>query len=320
MSVVLVVDSACDLPTTYLKANNIKILPINIKVNGTLYLDDKNEGRLKAFYDKNLLTDKNDAETTPYSSDQILDFILTSLATTYDYVIIQTVGSANSEIYNNTMDASHEVSSKYPEIRKIAKRPGKFGVRVVDTGTAFTGQALFAMYTIDLIRKRISKGQLQIKMRDIKPLIWTYGIPKDVGYVRERASKRGTKSVSAFGAFIGKTLDINPIICLRDNKNYVAAKIRGRQNAIEHLFNYAIESITDGSLIYPYIAVSFAGELSELEAMSGFQRLKSAAKINRVKFSHTVMNLSGGLLFGPDSVVLSLFTYTDSIEQSIKGS
>lgn len=315
MSVVLVVDSACDLPTSFIRKHNIKVLPINIKVNGTLYIDDKNEGRLKAFYDKNLLTTKNQAETAPYNPDQILDFILTNLATSYDYVIIQTAASDNSEIYNNTMEASHEVASKYPQIRKIAKRPGKFGLRVFDTGAVFCGQALICMYTVDLIKNGISKGQLQIKMRDIKPLVWCYAVPKDVGYVRHRATKRGAKSVSALGAFIGKTLDINPIVCLRDNSNHVSAKIRGRQNAIDRLFEYACTCITDGSIIHPYIAVSYAGKLTDLEEMESFRQLQSTAIANKVRLLHTVMNLSGGLLLGPDTVCLAISTYTDSLGQ-----
>ncbi|WP_119395931.1 DegV family protein [Salinibius halmophilus] len=308
MSVVLVVDSACDLPAQLIEQSNIKVLPINIKVNGELYKDKKSDSHLLDFYNKGLLTNDNDADSVPYTTEEIEQFILSDLVSHHDFVFVQTVASGNSPIFDNASKASQSILKKYQTVRQQAGRTGMFGIRVIDTTSVFTGQGLIALYTSEALKAGAKRQDLRKLADDFKATVSTYAVPKSVGYVRERARRKGVSGVSALGAMMGKALDINPIILLQNNANQVAAKVRGRQNAIDQLLDYATDQVVQGNLTFPYVNVSYAGELDELRAMAAFQTLEEACKTANVTLLSCVMNLTGGLNLGPEAVCLSLVT------------
>lgn len=308
MSVVLVVDSACDLPASLIEQSSIKVLPINIKVNGELYKDKKSDSHLLDFYSKGLLTNDNDADSVPYTVEVIEQYILSDLVAHHDFVFVQTVASGNSPIFDNASKASQGILKKYQSVRQQAGRAGMFGIRVVDTASVFTGQGLIALYTIEALKAGAKRQDLRKLVDDFKTSVSTYAVPKSVAYVRERARRKGVSGVSALGAMMGRALDINPIILLQNNANQVAAKVRGRQNAIDQLLNYATDQVVQGQLTFPYVNVSYAGELTDLKAMVAYQALDEACKTANVTLLTCVMNLTGGLNLGPESVCLSLVT------------
>lgn len=306
MSVVLVVDSACDLPSEYFSSKNIQVLPINIQVNGQLYQDRKSDAHLQNFYSKNLLSKEHDADSVPFTEGEIEQFILDELVTNFDFVAVQTVASGNSPIYQNASNASQNILMKYQSVRQKAGKEGMFGIRVFDTTNVFTGQGLVALYTIDLLRKGIKRQALREKLDAFKPLVHTYAVPKSVAYIRERARRKGVNSVSALGALFGKALDVNPIILLKNNENEAVAKVRGRQQALDKLLNYAQQQVEFDNLLYPNIVVSYAGNLVDLHQMATYQALDDACQQHGIKLQSCVMNLTGGLNLGPEALCLSM--------------
>lgn len=71
MSIALIVDAACDLPKSFLDERRIELFPISINVDGQIYTDDKEPSKLHEFYSQNLLSLDHDAESIPYSAEQM---------------------------------------------------------------------------------------------------------------------------------------------------------------------------------------------------------------------------------------------------------
>ncbi len=86
MRIGIVVDSTCDLPESYFKKNNIQILPISIRLGKELLVDKRDEQATRRFYKEQLDSQGIDAESIPYSVDQIQAVFLEQLVIDYDLV------------------------------------------------------------------------------------------------------------------------------------------------------------------------------------------------------------------------------------------
>lgn len=58
----------------------------------------------------------------------------------------------------------------------------------------------------------MSRDALRQEVEAFTDKIYTCVIPRDLHYIRERARRRGDTSVSALAAFLGKALNITPVI------------------------------------------------------------------------------------------------------------
>lgn len=279
MSTVLVVDAACDLPKSFLVERGIWLLPTSIRVDKTIYTDDKDPTKLLSFYSKGLLTREHDAESLAYTSEQITQLFLGKIVNKFDFALVQTVSRKRSLIYDNALQSSFSILREYRGVRASSStiRKGSFAMRVFNTGTLFCGQGILAAYTSDLIGQGQSKNEILKLSTDMREKVQAFIVPPSVHYVRDRARKKGDDSISAFSAFIAKSLDIVPIIQGRNDKTEPAAKIRGFENAVEKLFHYAIKHIHAG-LLSPYIIVSIAGDLSVLDKFPAYKELLTAAQ------------------------------------------
>ncbi|EAR08399.1 DegV family protein [Reinekea blandensis] len=305
MSIALVVDSACDLPKTFLDERGIKLFPISINVDGDLYTDDKDPATLLNFYQEDLLSLDHEAESIPFSSEQMHHLIMETIVPNHDFALVQTVSQKRSQIFQNCTDAQPDVLASYRKLKDAGELDTHFGMRIMNSSTLFTGQGLLAVFTSDLIQAGKSRQDI-VRLADaFKSRIYAYAIPPDVAYIRERARKRGEKSLGMLGALVAKSLDIKPIIRANNDETAPVGKARGFDNAVEKLFEYAAERIKKG-LLTPYVIVSVAGDESELAQYPAFDELKRAADEEGVNLITCVMGLTSGLNLGPGAVSLAL--------------
>lgn len=303
MSTVLVVDAACDLPKSFLAERGIWVLPTSIRVDKTIYTDDKDPEKLLSFYSNGLLGRDHDAESLAYTSEQITQLFLAKIVNRFDFALVQTVSRKRSLIYDNALQASFSILREYREARENVGRKGAFAMRIFNTGTLFCGQGALAAYTSDLIAHGKSKNEILKLSTDMRDHIQAFIVPPSVHYVRERARKKGEDSISAFSAFIAKSFDIVPIIQGRNDNTEPAAKIRGFDNAVKILFKHAIKHMNAG-LLSPYVVISVAGDLKTLEQLNAYKELVQVAQQKNIRVLTCIMGLTSGLNVGPGSIGL----------------
>lgn len=305
MSILLVVDAACDLPRSFLEERDIKLLPVDIRIDDQIITDDKDAQSLTDFYRKGQLNKDHDAESIPFSVEQIETLFNQEIVTQYDFALVQTVSRKRSLIYDNATRASLSILRSYKDLRKTAGREGAFAMRVMNTGTLFCGQGVLAAFTSDMIERGKAKNEILKLCDTMRQRIYSYIVPPDVYYIRERARKKGEDSVGLVTALVAKSLDIIPTLCGRMDETWPVAKTRGFEASVNRLFDYAIERIEAG-LLTPYIVVSIAGDVSELLTFERFKALEETASKHQVRVLSCVMGLTGGLNVGPGSIGLGL--------------
>lgn len=305
MRVGLIVDSACDLPYEFSRKHDLFVLPVTAVIDGQTYIDEHDPVRTQEFYQSGLLQKGHHAETHAFSSKQIHDLFMDKIVTEFDVAICETVTRSRSLIFQNATEAMNSVMGHYHEAREAAGREGKFSMRVIDSKQIFAGQGLLAAHTLRLIEQKLSKNALRNEVDSFTDKIYTCVIPRDLHYIRERARQRGDKSVSALVAFLGKALNITPVIFGQGAEGQPAAKTRSFDVAVEKVMNYATARVEAG-LLTPYVSLSCGLAWTEIEDLPGLNRLRDACEKNGVELLLSQMGITSSIYIGPGSLCLAL--------------
>src|SRR5690554_1143676 len=305
MKVGLIIDSACDLPYEFSRKHDLFILPVTAVIDGETYIDEHDPVRTQEFYQSGLLQKGHHAETHAYTAEQIHDLFMEKIVTEFDVAICETVTKSRSQIFQNAAEAMNSVMAHYEEARKAAGRDGKFSMRVIDSKQIFAGQGLLAAHTLKLIDQKLSKNALRNEVERFSDKIFTCVIPRDLHYIRERARRRGDKSISGVVAFLGKALNITPIIFGQGVDGQPVAKTRSFDMAVEKVMNYATARVEAG-LLTPYVSLSCSLSWTEIEDLPGLNQLRNACEKNGVELLLSQMGITSSIYVGPGSLCLAL--------------
>lgn len=305
MKVGLIIDSACDLPYEFSRKHDLFILPVTAVIDGETYIDEHDPVRTQEFYQSGLLQKGHHAETHAFSTEQIHDLFMQKIVPQFDVAICETVTRSRSLVYQNASEAMNSVMANCEQARADSGRDGKFSMRVIDSKQIFAGQGLLAAHTLKLIDQRLSKNALRNEVERFSDKIFTCVIPRDLHYIRERARRRGDKSISGVVAFLGKALNITPIIFGQGVDGQPVAKTRSFDMAVEKVMNYATARVEAG-LRTPYLSLSCSLSWTEIEDLPGLNQLRNACEKNGVELLLSQMGITSSIYVGPGSLCLAL--------------
>lgn len=305
MKVGLIVDSACDLPFEFSRKHDLFILPVTAVIDGETYIDRHDPVRTQEFYQSGLLQKGRHAETQAFSAEQIHELFMEKIVPEYDVAICETVTRSRSLVFQNASEAMNSVMANYEQARAASGREGKFSMRVIDSKQIFAGQGLLAAHTLRLIDQKLSKNALRNEVERFSDKIYTCVIPRDLHYIRERARRRGDKSISGVVAFLGKALNITPVLFGQGVEGQPVAKTRSFEAAVEKVMNYATARVEAG-LLTPYVSLSCGLAWTEIEELPGLNRLRNACENNGVELLLSQMGITSSIYIGPGSLCLAL--------------
>ena len=314
MRIGIVVDSPCDLPESYLQAHQITILPTTVKMGSAVLVDYRNPEAALQFQHAYLAERGWEAESSPFSVEQIRELFLSKLVIDYDFVFCLTITKTRSQIYDNAQQASFAILNEYKTPRSAAGNTSPFALRVIDTQNLFAAQGVLAVEAVRL--RDAGEGTTKIRARLENLALYTQGflIPRDLNYMRERTRLRGDRSVSFFAAKLGTAFDIKPILHCNRGETGPVGKVKNFDNAAQKLFEHAMSRVEKRELMTPTLCVSYGGELEELHALPGYAMLKQACAANGVEMFETVMSLTSMVNIGKGGLALGYAAETDKVE------
>lgn len=166
MRIGIVVDSACDLPADFIKKNNIVLLPITVRIGEAVLADHREEEATLAFLNAHVAERGAEAETIPYSVNQIRDLFLDHLVIDYDHVFCLTITRTRSPIHDNALQASFAILNDYRPVRQAAGHNSPFALRVLDTQNLFAAQAVSAVEAVRLREEGASVAQMREQLEN----------------------------------------------------------------------------------------------------------------------------------------------------------
>jgi DegV family protein with EDD domain len=292
----LIVDAGCDLPDNLIKKHQVKIIPVGIRVGDKTIYDVRDPQQTEAFYVTKALERGEDVDTS-VPDEKRIKLILTSVEQEgHEYALGQIITRRRSPTY--------EVTDKLTnELRGTAKT--NFAIQ--DSKTLFSGQGALAAYTIALQSKGITGAKLRRAVEQMSHNVRAYTVIRDPAYLRERARRKGDKTVSAFAALVGKALNICPIAMFEDGESFMVAKKSGFEKSVDLLCKNFVKQIRK-ELLSPYIIVSYAGDLNDIQTMPAIVDLAEVAQQNKGRVLFCTMSLAGGVNLGPGSLAIGACT------------
>ena len=303
MRIGIVVDATCDLPQAVFADNPFVILPISVQIDDQAFVDIHDPEAMQGYYRSDLGKRGHQAETASYTVEQIHDLFLDKLVLDYDCVFCLTVTATRSPIHANASQASFSILKEYRPIRHQAGHNSPFLMRVIDTQNLFSAQGITAVEAARMIRTDASPGRIRERLETLARHTYGYLVPRDLHYLRARARKKGDRSVGMFSAAIGSTLDIKPILQGYRGETRPVGKVRGFEAAAQTLFQYVEQRVRLG-LLTRTVCVSYGGDLSELEALPGYQELAQTCDEHQTTLYSSVMSITGMVNVGTGSLTL----------------
>ena len=303
MRIGIVADSACDLPNAIIDRENVTILPVTIQIGQAVLADVRNEEATMNFLTGETAARAYEAESTPFTVQQVHDLFLSKLVHEYDYVFCITTTRTRSGIYDNAIQASYTILNDYKPIREQAGNNTPFALRVIDSQNVF---AAVAVPVIEAARMRAAGDpppKIRTQLEHLCNNTHGYMVPPDLHYLRNRIKKRGDKSVSFLSAALGTALDIKPVLHCNKGETAPVAKIKGLDTARAKLFDFAGKRVKAG-LITPTLCLSYGGDLEEMRRMPGYERLREICADHNVEVFETFMGLSGMVNVGKGALVV----------------
>ena len=319
MRIGIVVDSTCDLPEQYFREHNLRILPISVRLGEDLLVDKRDPDATARFYRDQLDAKGRDAESIPYSADQIRAVFLEELLLDYDLVFCITVSGKRSQIFDNATQASFSILKEYQKVRADAGVSGPFSMRVIDSKTLFSGTAVLVCEAVELIRGGANRNAIRLNIDEMVPHVCGYMVPADLGYVRDRGFKKGERkrlsdSMRGLALSVGSALSMHPIIRIHGGEENPAAVNRSYEKSVRRLFEHVAGRIRGGHLISRHVCLSYAGDVSRVSAMPGYAELKVSAEERGVRLLISTMSPTGAINVGAGCLFVAYASENDQFE------
>lgn len=305
MRIGIVIDSACDLPREFIEQNHLEIMPINLKIGGDLLVDKRDPAATIAFYQRYLDERDLDAETQPYSVEQITAMFLDDLVHKYDRVLVICLASSRSQIYENATKASFAILAGYKARREKGgqDQEGVFQMRVLDSRTLFTGEAVLVHEAVRLLKQGMPFDKLRPAVDELSKHVHAYMVPNDLFYVYNRGRKRGDRSVSWLQLKVGSLLDVKPILKAYRGETFPLEKHMGYEGALARLFEIALRDVQKG-LKSKLVAMSYAGNPEQIKKLKVYGEFVKGCEKAGVETMMSVMSTTAGLNVGPGAFTL----------------
>jgi DegV family protein with EDD domain len=303
----IVVDAACDLPRSFLTQHGLEIMPINMQFGTMNFKDVRDPDQTMEFYRRYVAEKELEITTAPLSVKAIKDWFLDQLVLKYDRVLVITVSSSRSTVFENATKASFMILSGYKERRRAAGMEEQFALRVLDSKTLFTGQGVVVYEALRLLeggQAEVAFDRLRQHVESFSQDVHAYLVPKDLYYVRSRATQKGDNSVGWFKYQMGTMLDIKPILKVYRGETEAVDTVRGFDGAVKKLFATAGQAVEKG-LLTKVVCMSYAGNPEDVKAFPGYDEFVKTCQAHKVDPLLSVMSTVAGIHVGPGAFSLA---------------
>ncbi len=234
LGIKIIVDSACDLPKSYLEENNVELLSLKVLYNEKEY-DDMVSIQAKEVFDA--MREGAVIKTSQAAPTQAKE-VFENIAKNKESAIYIAFSSELSGTYQMAMLMKNDVLEEYPGL----------DVTIINTKGASLGIGLIVKRAVELANIGASKEEIIAEVEKYVAQMEYVFTVDNLDYLA-----RGGR-VSKASAFVGGLLNIKPLLHMEDGKLIPIEKIRGRKKVLRRMVDLMKER--GGSFENQTIAIS----------------------------------------------------------------
>lgn len=250
METIIVTDSCCDLPYTYIEENHIEMIPMTITMNQKDEKDHLAQTKnYEAFYDSILQGAM--PKTSQINAYEFKEVFMDYLKEEKNVLYIG-FSSALSGCVASAQMAVREINEENPNL--------KARLEVIDSKCASMGQGLLIYYAVEQLKQGKSLDEVILYIEANKLKINHWFTVTDLNYLF-----RGGR-VSKTAATVGTLLQIKPIMHVDDEGRLIPVeKAKGRKKSLKILVEKVKENITNPK--EQVVFISHGAALEEAESV-----------------------------------------------------
>ncbi|RFU62164.1 DegV family protein [Peribacillus glennii] len=225
MTVQIIADSACDLPLSFYKENNVTLVPLQVLLEGNTY-EDLETIAPKEVYDA--MREGKSPTTSQVSPERFLK-VFTALAQEKKQAVYIAFSSELSGTYQTAVMVRNQVKEEYPDA----------DIEVIDAKCASVGYGLVVYKAAHLANAGASKESIlddvSFRAKHMEHLFTVDNL--------EYLARGGR--VSKASAFFGGLLNIKPLLHVEEGKLIPVEKIRGKKKLLKRVLELMHERGVD---------------------------------------------------------------------------
>ncbi|MBF0229794.1 MAG: DegV family protein [Desulfamplus sp.] len=282
MKRVIVTDSTSDIPQQIIDEFQIKVLPVNVILDGKV-MKDRVEIKIEDFYDR---FDSFNTMSTSAVSYEEFALLYLKLTQEYDEIIFILCSSYLSKTYDNVLSVHNDFKHKH-----------NCRIEVVDTKQCGMGLGLIVIEAAKLLKNGETFEEIIIKVEYVASKVSTYIAIPTLKYLKK------SKRISGAKAFFASAMGIKPVLGIEDGKLAVKTKLFGKQqNLLLSLMDTLTQDIGK-SLVT--IAICHAKEQTYVPSlMSIFNSTFKCKKIYVTYFGPSI-----GINTGPETMGVTFWKH-----------
>lgn len=243
----IMADSTCDLPPDIIEKYDIGVAPLTIHINGRTYRD-KIDIQADDFY-KIIMDLSEPATTSMPSPSEYIDIINQAIQDGYSEMLCICMSSGTSGAYQSAIIARDHFFEDNPD--SLIK------IHIVDSKSMSHGSGWLILKSARLRELGASFEELIQFNEQYKTRVKHFLTVDDLEHLRRSGR------LSNASTFLGKILNLRPVMTMKNAKGAIVAKERGRKRVIEHYVREFIKrndpDITD------FIIIGFTSDLNFAE-------------------------------------------------------
>jgi len=226
MKTIIIGDSCCDLPGSYIKESQIPIVQYMYLFKGQEYFDDF--GKSLSYQDFYHEVREGEMPTTSQVNVHTFEEIFLKYVTEGFSIIFLSFSSALSNSYGSAVMARNIIQEKYPQA----------DITLIDTKSASLGEGLLLRSAVEMQKRGAGKEEIVSWLEENKLKLNHWFTVEDLNHL-----KRGGR-LSGTAAFVGSMLNIKPVLHVNNEGRLVpVTKVRGRKKSIKCLADMLAERI-----------------------------------------------------------------------------
>jgi fatty acid-binding protein DegV len=299
----IVVDAGCDLSDAVRRSLGIEMWPIEIVHPDRIETDTRDEAELLSIYRRgtNALLE---ASTRPLELSRARAKLM-EFTTRHDELLYVSIMSTRSPAKTHAKQAADSLPLSLKTERKLRNLP-PFKFMTADSHQLFSGYGWIGAYAAKQLQDGRNLEEIQADIETITPKMSGYLIPGELKTIRERAMRKGEKSVGFLQYALGTALDVKPIIACRNGLTNAVGRVRGFEAAIKEVINPIMALIESNQLAYPLITLVYGGDLNDLNRMASINALDQACRKNGVTLMRSMMSITGVVNVGAGGLAVAV--------------
>ncbi len=298
----VIMDASADLSPEVAEARRIAVLPIRLRIDDRLYLDDGSQAFNRDFYQKLWRHGESFAQVEAADEDDIAIWLEKNTVYSPYRLQILTGNATRTQLFEKVQ---HTISDNLQVFKRLRLERGifeHFNIKVLGSRLMFGGQSVLAHEASRMADKGAALADISFYLQAAAKRVTTLVAPGAMGYLKARGVDGG------YGWIDAKGLNIKirtPVVSYRGGVPGIVAKEKSREAAETFLLGTARAMIEGGEVDTPVLIISQAEEAPALRQQPGFTALAAAAAKRDIELIITPMSAASAIAAGPGAIAAS---------------